>query len=416
MKITHFLLSCAVITSFAFAGKHHDHKNGDRLHYIKFKAKTVEERSRIANFVHIDDIIEDNVYSTVTEADLKAAKKNLSDLIVETHNLKNFSRATNLNLREEYEFPSGDEAFHTYDEVMAEMVYLAEQYPHIAEVFTLGDTYEGRQIPTLRITEYQNRYQEWFTPGIYMVGSHHAREHLSTEIPLMMARYLLENYDRDPEIKRLIDYREIYITPLLNADGKLHDIKGRNYKMWRKNRAINAGSNHVGVDLNRNYSFGWGTGGSSKSPSSDVFMGPAPFSEPETLAVKKFIEQTPNIMTLISFHTFSELILYPWGGRHEGVGGVDQQIFEKMAGDMSQWNGYKPQQSSDLYIASGDTCDWAYGEHNIYCFTFELSPRSMWSGGFYPGASKIMPTFEANINPILYMIEYTDDPSRVLDL
>ena len=109
----------------------------------------------------------------------------------------------------------------------------------------------------LRITEFQNRNEEWFTPGMFMVGTHHAREHLSTEIPLMMARYLLENYGKDADITRLIEYRDIYIAPLLNVDGMLHDIEGRDYKMWRKNRRVNKGSRHVGVDLNRNYSFGW---------------------------------------------------------------------------------------------------------------------------------------------------------------
>ena len=144
-------------------------------------------------------------------------------------------------------------------------------------------------------------------------------------------------------------------------------------------------------------------------------MGPKPFSEPETLAVKEFVEAHANIRVLLSFHTFSELILYPWGGKYDGVGGRDQQVFEKMAQTMSKWNRYKPQQASDLYIASGDTCDWAYGTQNIFCFTFELSPKSMWNGGFYPGAKVIDKTFQANVNPALYLIEHAADPYAVLN-
>ena len=86
-----------------------------------------------------------------------------------------------------------------------------------------------------------------------------------------------------------------------------------------------------------------------------------------------------------------------------------------MAQTMSKWNGYTPQKSSDLYIASGDTTDWSYGEHRIISFTFELDPKSMWSGGFYPGQAKIPVIFKKNINPALYLINLADNPYRVLE-
>ncbi len=82
---------------------------------------------------------------------------------------------------------------------------------------------------------------------------------------------------------------------------------------------------------------------------------------------------------------------------------------------MAKWNKYKPQQSSDLYIASGDTTDWAYGVHGIISFTFELSPKNMSGGGFYPGASAIQKTFNVNIKPALYLIDLADNPERVLE-
>jgi carboxypeptidase T len=81
---------------------------------------------------------------------------------------------------------------------------------------------------------------------------------------------------------------------------------------------------------------------------------------------------------------------------------------------MAAWNHYKPEQSSGLYITSGDTTDWAYGEHGIFAFTFELSPSSIWRGGFYPGAKAIDPTFAVNVKPALYMLELADDPYRAV--
>jgi carboxypeptidase T len=86
-----------------------------------------------------------------------------------------------------------------------------------------------------------------------------------------------------------------------------------------------------------------------------------------------------------------------------------------MAEDMAEMNGYTPEQASDLYVASGEMCDWVYGELSVYCFTFELSPSSGYYGGFYPGASIIDKVFNDNWAPMLYLAKYADNPSRVLE-
>lgn len=379
------------------------------MHFVHLKVKTFEERSRLANIIHIDHVIEDSVYAVVNEHDLKVLKKEMGEYLVETHVYK----IPETKNADEIEFPKKDEKYHTYKETMAVMDNLARTYPKITKIISLGTTVEGRDIKGIRITGEKNFNSKAFVPGIFFIGAHHAREHLSTEIPLLLLDHLLKNYGTDERITKLIEGRDIYFVPMLNPDGAMHDIKGRRYKMWRKNRVQNNGGSY-GVDLNRNYSYGWGTGGSSRNERSDVFMGPKPFSEPETIAVKNFVESKANLRIILSFHTFSELILYPWGGKKTGVSGKDGKVFETMAQTMSKWNKYKPMQASGLYVATGDTCDWAYGEHGIFCFTFELTPKSRWNGGFYPGAKVIEPTFKANILPALYLIEKAADPYGVL--
>ncbi|MFC1679440.1 M14 family zinc carboxypeptidase, partial [Elusimicrobiota bacterium] len=141
--------------------------------------------------------------------------------------------------------------------------------------------------------------------------------------------------------------------------------------------------------------------------------GPSEFSEPESQAVRDFIVANPNITIMVSYHTFGEMVLYPWGHLTDPVpDGRAHSAMRNMAASMGQMTGYRDMQSADLYPASGDTCDWAYGERGIFCFTFELSPRSSWNGGFYPGAEAIDTTFRANIDPAVYMVDLADDPYR----
>jgi carboxypeptidase T len=313
------------------------------------------------------------------------------------------------------DFPSEDSKYHNFEELTLELQELSDLYPKLITMGSIGTSVEGRQIWIVRLGSKPAQADNF--PGSIFMGGHHAREHLSVEMPLLLIRYLAEEYTKgNTRIVNMLDSRDIHIIPVVNPDGMEYDIKDANYKYWRKNRAKNKDGSY-GVDLNRNYGFQWGTGGSSKSPGSDTYMGPKPFSEPETQAIKSYIENHKNITTLLTFHTFSELILYPWGHKDAGIENARAKaVHETMARKMAQWNKYKPQQSSELYIASGDTTDWSFGQLGIISFTFELDPSSsMGGGGFYPGDDVIPSVFAKNLEPALYLIDYSDNPYRVID-
>jgi len=380
-------------------------------HYIEVKANNKEARSLVARLGYaLDEIRSDKVFFLGTLEDAKR---------VERLNLKTTARPLQERWFEMGASPDASR-FTSYTEVAQQLQDLAKNNPNLVTLTSLGRSGENRDVPMLRISSKTlGQAETEQLPVIFYMGCHHAREHLSVEIPLMYAKHLVSQYATNADIKRLLDTREVYIAPIVNPDGHVYDYRnGIRGQMWRKNRRNN-GNGTVGVDLNRNYGWGWGTGGSSSDGSSDVYMGPAAFSEIETQNVKHFVDTQPRMTTLLSTHTFSELILYPWGGTYDKIGEkqgdpADLPVFVKMANDMAAWNQYTPQQSSDLYIASGDTTDWAYGTHGIFAFTFELSPNSMWGGGFYPNPSVIEPTFQANLKPLLYMLEFANDPKRVL--
>jgi carboxypeptidase T len=292
------------------------------------------------------------------------------------------------------------------------------KYPTLTRLQSIGKSWEGRDLFALHINTSLADLNSGQSskPGVVFMGAHHAREHLSSEIPRMLAQFLLE-HQREQNISTLLNTRDIWIIPMVNPDGAEFDIEGGKYHMWRKNRRANNEKERTwGVDLNRNYSYLWGQGGSSGNPSSDTYMGPAPFSEPETQAVRDFVNSHSNLKVLLSYHTYSELILYPWGNTSSPISKKrDHDTFKTMAQTMAKWNRYKPQQSSDLYITTGDTTDWAYATHGIFAFTFELTPKGSLGGGFYPGANVIDSTFNANLNPALYLIDLADNPYRAID-
>ncbi len=367
---------------------------------VTVKAKDRIERTRLAQAgIALDSIVEDSVSFVGTQHDIDTVKQ--LGFPIEFSELPD--RARN--------FPSQDALFHDYSETVSELNLLASTYPQIVQKFSLGISLEGRQIVGVRLSSHSTLDSQ---PTALLMGCHHAREHLSVEVPLLLAKYLAKNYESNPRIRTLLDTREVWIVPMVNPDGAEFDIQGNTYHYWRKNRRNN-GNATFGVDLNRNYGGFWGGPGSSSDPVSETYRGPSEFSEPETKVMRDFVRARKLATVLLSFHTFSELILWPWGHTYDPIAEErDREVFEIMGRKMSEWNHYVPQKSSDLYLASGDTTDWAYEELKLFAFTFELSPSSIFDGGFYPGAAAIEPTFKANIEPALYLIEKAQNPYSVL--
>ncbi len=394
------IFSTLLFSYLAFGGIS---SNDDLTFWMKIKANNKFERTAIEEMgIPIEIIREDYVISYGSKDDKDSlTKKNLL-----------IASSPILSMKD---FPDEDGIYHNYTELTEELKKIAAENTDIMELTSIGKSVEGRDLWHVRIsTDLEHSHEK---PAAIYLGGHHAREHLSIDVPLHLMKKYIESYRAgDQRIVRLMQSREIHIIPMVNPDGAEYDISTGNYRLWRKNRRNNGGS--WGVDLNRNYGFKWGTGGSSSTPQQDTYMGPAPFSEPETQAVKAFVESQTNATVLLTFHSFSELILYPWGHKYDPISDMkDLNVYRTMANKMSEWNKYTPEQSSSLYITSGDTTDWAYGQQKIFAFTFELDPtQSQGAGGFYPGPDAIPSVVQKNWEPFLFLMEYADNPYRVTDI
>ncbi|GAA5126720.1 M14 family zinc carboxypeptidase [Haloechinothrix salitolerans] len=320
------------------------------------------------------------------------------------------------------DFPPEDSDYHNYDEMMAEIDKAVTDHPDLISRQVIGQSYEGRDILALKISDNPDVDED--EPEVLFTHQQHAREHLTVEMALYSMNLFTDSYGSDPEVTDMVNSREIWIVPTMNPDGSEYDIETGNYRGWRKNRQPNSGSSYVGTDLNRNWDYKWGCcGGSSGSPSSDTYRGSAPESSPEVKLVADFVRSRvvggeQQITAGIDFHTFSELILWPYGYTYDdtapGLDADDQKVFQTLGEEMAATNGYTPEQSSDLYITDGTINDWMWAEQGIYSYTFEMYPSSGGLDGFYPDDEVIDRETSRNKEAMLHLLSYADCPPRAI--
>lgn len=314
------------------------------------------------------------------------------------------------------DFPSADAKYHNYAEMNAEIDQRLAAYPGIMNKRVIGKSYQGRDIIAIKISD--NVATDEAEPEVLFTHHQHAREHLTVEMALYLLRELGAGYGTDSRVTNMVNNREIWIVPDLNPDGGEYDIASGSYRSWRKNRQPNSGSSYVGTDMNRNWDYKWGCcGGSSGSKSSETYRGTAPESAPEVKVVADFVRSRivggkQQIKTGIDFHTYSELVLWPFGwttaDTATGMTQDDRDAFAAVGRKMASSNGYTAEQSSDLYITDGSIDDYLWGAQKIFGYTFEMYPTDSWSGGFYPPDEVIERETSRNRDAVLQLLENSD--------
>lgn len=296
-------------------------------------------------------------------------------------------------------------AYHSSAETEQELLSLERDFPAVARVVRLGTSLEGRAILAVKISDNPGLDED--EPEVLILGCHHAREWISVEVPLLFARRLAEGYAADPALRARVDAAETWILPLVNPDGLEYSIQ--TYRWWRKNRRA-SGDGSFGVDLNRNYGYMWGADddGSSPSPFSEVYRGAAPFSEPETQAVRDLCAAR-SFLSVLSFHSYGQLILYPWGwtDRPSPRAEADHALAARLAEIIRGVNGreYAAQPACALYLTNGDTVDYVGGTLGVPAFTVELPPLDMVHGAFMNAEADIASVFAENLPALLYLVD-----------
>lgn len=285
--------------------------------------------------------------------------------------------------------------YRDYETVDAYLDTLVAEYPRLASVEQIGSSVEGRRIRGLRISASEDAEL-----SIMLNGGQHAREWIGVMVPVCIADRLLGGYASDERVRALLDRSELLVVPMVNPDGYQHTWDGDRY--WRKNR-----SGEHGVDLNRNFGTAWGGQGSSADPRSQVYRGPSPFSEPESRAMRAAFERETFDLH-IDFHSFSQLILHPWGYKSDAA--PDADLFavasQRMAAAMLEPHGepYRILSAAKLYPASGTFMDWSYAEREALSFVIELRPKG--APGFVLPPEQIVPTCDEAYAGTLALAEW----------
>ncbi|XP_055379067.1 carboxypeptidase B-like [Condylostylus longicornis] len=418
MKLKKYISFITIIISFTILNKISAVKDGDYTGYKKYYV------------THDSDAIREYMVGLQleeTDLDFWLISENSTTVLVPAQLQENFEkRLTELNsffnktsiYGNEYDSDIDSEvplirgsrqvsgsffrSFHRYDTILQYMIALARRYPSIARYETFGRSAEGRAIGALSISITRGRPRKL----AYIQAGAHAREWITPTTVLYFAAELLANIQF---YRRILNDVEVYIVPVLNPDG--YEYSHTRDRFWRKNRHFYSGLSCRGVDLNRNFGVYWNYVGSSQNLCSEVYSGRSPYSEPETQAVRRFLEANRfRAKLVLDIHSYGKYIFYPWGYTKFPARNRNflHSVALRAANSIAKYRGtiYRIGTSAQLlYEASGGLDDWAYGVLGIpLTYTLEL-PGS----GFVVPNSEIIPIGKETYAAFIEFLSYLDD-------
>lgn len=354
-------------------------------------------------------LFDDGVRLMVSKSELATLQKSYTVAIRETDEelMNRIKIAMGSENRDLSMYPS-------YTEFVAQINQLQSSYPDLCQVSQVGKSrgmiyfeegasaYQKYNQAIWLIKVSDNVQVDEDEPGYMVLGEHHSREPSSLFVSMYVLKWLLENYNSDPEAKAFVDNKQIWFMPLVNPNGYTIIYEEMN-GMMRKNICDNNGNRQVditewgqeqgrttdGVDLNRNYSVAWGTTGISHNSGEITFCGDSALSEPEVACVARVMDSLPNVLAEMSYHSYSEVVLYSPAYNGNAQLSNSKALIDlgaKIAGKITKRNGYEKYgygtaQEAIGYSASGGLMDYAFIELGIFGYCGELGTSFVMTTG-----------------------------------
>ncbi len=336
------------------------------------------------------------------------------------------------------------DTYYRYDDLTRILQGYAEEYPQLVRVESIGQSYEGRDIWLVTVTNAETG-DAGRKPAFWADANIHASEVAPSAACLYLINRLVTEYGKDPDITRCVDTRAFYICPRVNPDGAewaladkpkiirsstrpypydeepleglvMEDMDGdgrmlmmrvpdpngpwkvcpeeprlltlrepaetggQYYRVLPEGRVedydgalIQMQRKKEGLDLNRNFPLNW------RQEHEQQGAGPYPTSEPEVRAIVHFIANHPNITGGVAFHTFSGVLLRPYGDRNdEALPGEDLWTYQKIGQKGTDITGYP---AISVYhdfryhpnkVITGTFNDWMYDHLGMFAWVVEL--------------------------------------------
>ena len=108
--------------------------------------------------------------------------------------------------------------YHTYDEVIAILRKWAADFPNLVELYSVGKSFEGRDIWQITITN-KATGKDTDKPAMFIEGNRHSGEVTAAESALWFANHILSGYGTDPAMTKLVDTKALYVKIKNNPDG-----------------------------------------------------------------------------------------------------------------------------------------------------------------------------------------------------
>ena len=298
----------------------------------------------------------------------------------------------------------GFACYRTVEETYGTMDQLVARRPSIAQVLDIGPSWvaqnvgaaSGYRMRVLRLNNTATDASIPNKPNIVVLSAIHAREYTTAELTTRFAEWLVNTYGVDPQATWMVDNFRFHFILQGNPDGRKKAESGLS---WRKNVDTANGScsaNAYGVDLNRNFTWSFGTvaGGSSSDACDATYRGPSAASETEVQNLMRYIVGTRGTNgtysggvladrrtdtgvapadyrgLFLDIHSYSQMVLWPWA--NTSTAAPNSVALRTLGRRMAYFNNYSPRQWIGLYAADGTNTDTIYGITGAPSYTVEL--------------------------------------------